>query len=189
MNNEKFINVYIDILQNTLNEWLLQNVSLQAKNKVIEDSLTEQAETIQNLQIMVANSNAELEKVKQDLENEKNSKASNDAARIENLENAIRDHLDTIGKLNIIKNEYESIRTQVNHVDTFRNELIKEREEHQKTRNEYDLKVKELSDQIEYLQLTPAKRKKIDDEKNKQAQVEIVSTLPIDDTIRDGGSF
>jgi chromosome segregation ATPase len=182
MNNEKFINVYIDILQNTLNEWLLQNVSLQAKNKVVEDSLKEQAETIQNLQIMVANSNEELEKVKQD-------KDSSQLARIQNLENALKDHLDTIAKLNVIKNEYESIRNQVNHVDTFRNELIKEREEHQKTRNEYDLKVKELSDQIEYLQLTPAKRKKVDDEKNKLAQVEIVSTLPIDDTIKDGGSF
>lgn len=182
MNNEKFINVYIDILQNTLNEWLLQNVSLQAKNKVIEETLTEQAETIQNLQIMVANSNEELEKVKQD-------KDSSQLAKIQNLENALKDHLDTIAKLNVIKNEYENIRNQVNHVDTFRNELIKEREEHERTRIQYDLKVKELSDQIEYLQLTPAKRKKYDDEKNKLAQVEIVSTLPIDDTIKDGGSF
>ena len=49
MNNDKFINVYIDILQKTLNDWLLQNVSLQANAKVSEDVINEQAENIQIL--------------------------------------------------------------------------------------------------------------------------------------------
>ena len=78
MNNEKFVNVYIDILQKTLNDWLLQNVSLQANSKVTEETLQEQAETIQNLQVMVANANQEIDGLKEDLKKEKeNSSFSN----------------------------------------------------------------------------------------------------------------
>jgi hypothetical protein len=69
--------------------------------------------------------------------------------------------------------------------------LIKERENHKKTCDDYELKLKELNDRIEYLQLTPAKRKKIDEEKNKVVEViEEASVLPItEDVIKDGGSF
>ena len=48
----------------------------------------------------------------------------------------------------------------------------------------------ELNEKIEYLQLTPARRKRIDEEKNKQAEtVEISSALPLEDLTKDGGSF
>ena len=75
------------------------------------------------------------------------------------------------------RGEFEAVKSQVQHVDTFRNELVKAQE-----------KIKELNAQIEYLQLTPAKRKKIDDEKAKQ--VETPSVLPItQETLKDGGEF
>ena len=90
-----------------------------------------------------------------------------------------------------MKSEYENIKHQANHVDTFRNELNKEREEHQKTRTVFENQIKELASQIEYLQLTPAKRKKLEDERNKVVEViEQSSVLPLtDNTIKDGGSF
>jgi len=190
MNNEKFVNVYIDILQKTLNDWLLQNVSLQANNKVTEETLKEQAETIQNLQVMVANANQQTDSIKEELQREKQSKSANESARIENLENAIRDHLNTISSLNTIKNEYESVKHQIQHVDTFRNELAKEREAHQNTRREYEDKIKILVDKIDYLQLTPAKRKKLEEEKLRSVFTVSEPEQPQEDsTIRDGGSF
>jgi len=115
------------------------------------------------------------------------------------------------------------VKHQVQHVDTFRNELSKTREEFDRSKNEYENKIndlknnyentikelkngnenairdlknghenviKELTDKIDYLQLTPAKRKKLDDDK--------VSVTPIENTLevftksditKDGGSF
>ena len=98
--------------------------------------------------------------------------------------------LGTLKEKNVqLENENNSLKEQHRHLETFRNELIREREAHQKTRNEFETKIQELTSQIEYLQLTPAKRKKIDEEKNKVVEVEVVSTLPIEESIRDGGSF
>ena len=64
--------------------------------------------------------------------------------------------------INRLKNEYENVKHQVQHVDTFRNELLKEREEHQKTRDAHQVEIDTLNKKIDYLQLTPAKRKKVD---------------------------
>ena len=187
MNNDKFLNVYIDILQKTLNDWLLQNVSLQANAKVSEDVINEQAENIQILNGKLEEVSTALDNLQQGKQIEIDSQLKSYKDKVENLENAVRDHLNTISNLNTMKNEYENVKHQVQHVDTFRNELVKERDEHQKTRrelekklndlttehnsnledlkNSYESQIKELSDNIEYLQLTPAKRKKIDEEK------------------------
>ena len=218
MNNDKFINVYIDILQKTLNDWLLQNVSLQANAKVTEDVITEQAENIQILNAKVEELAETISNLEQGKQGEIDSQLKSYKDKVENLENAVRDHLNTISNLNTMKNEYENVKHQVQHVDTFRNELVKERDDHQKTRRElekklndlttehnsnledlkstYESQIKELSDNIEYLQLTPAKRKKIDEEKAKllspteASQVAETKTLPkTDNTVEDGGTF
>ena len=106
--------------------------------------------------------------------------------------NTIESLQSKVHELNGMKAEYENIKHQANHVDTFRSELIKERELHQQTRNDYELKIKELNEKIEYLQLTPAKRKKIDDSKLTPT-IEVTEGTPtlfnIDTTIKDGGSF
>jgi chromosome segregation ATPase len=152
---------------------VIRNISLQSNARVTEDVINEQSKTIENLKNDLSNVNS-------------------------GNEGTIKGHLDTINslnnqlsELNKMKGEYESVKHQVTHVDTFRTELVKERESHKKTRDEYELKLKELSDRIEYLQLTPAKRKKIDEEKNKVVEViEEASVLPItEDVIKDGGSF
>jgi trans-2-enoyl-CoA reductase len=167
-------------LTKTLSDWLLQNISLQANLKLSEEIINEQAETI----------------------NQFNEDGN---SKVAELEQTVQGHLDTILNLNKqleelskMRSEYENVKHQVGHVDTFRNELAKERDEHQNTRNnyeaqikasneQYEVQVKALNDQIEYLQLTPAKRKKIDDAKAIQTVdvfQEDASTI-----IRDGGSF
>ena len=48
--------------------------------------------------------------------------------------------------------------------------------------------VKKLNEKIEYLQLTPAKRKKVDEENKPKEVVEESTTLPLEEP-QDGGSF
>jgi DNA repair exonuclease SbcCD ATPase subunit len=128
------------------------------------------------------------------------------------LNGIINSHLETIGQLNknleeynnikpkyeSLKSEHEKVSQQANHVDTFRNELVKERQEHQATRTDFanqinDLQTKHsdeisiLKDEIEYLQLTPAKRKKIDEIKS--TVVDINNSSKSTKKIEDGGSF
>jgi DNA repair exonuclease SbcCD ATPase subunit len=146
--SEKYVNYYVEIMTGTMQDAVLRNISLQANSKVSEELLHEQQNRIQELEHEI-------------------EKRSSEAEQIRKLNE----------ELSSAKNNYESVRHQVTHIDTFRNELVKERDEHQKTRNEYDKKIQELTlefvgqlkllqDKIEYLQLSPAKRKKLDDAKN-----------------------
>lgn len=171
MGNEKYLNYYVEVLTNTMTDAVIRNISLQANARVTEEVVNEQAKTIEGLKL-------EIERYKSEKENL--SKGQNDT--ISNLNNQLTDY-------NRMKAEYDNIKHKVTHVDTFRNELVKERDNHQKTRDEYEQKIKELNSQIEYLQLTPAKRKKIDEANNKQVEVETVSALPLEDITKDGGSF
>ena len=102
MNNDKFINVYIEILQKTLNDWLLQNVSLQANAKVSEDVINEQAENIQILNGKLEEVSTTLDNLQQGKQIEIDSQIKSYKDKVENLENAVRDHLNTIGNLNSI---------------------------------------------------------------------------------------
>lgn len=174
MDNQKYLNYYVEILTGTMTDAVIRNISLQSNARVTEDVINEQSKTIENLKNDLSNVNS-------------------------GNEGTIKGHLDTINslnnqlsELNKMKGEYESVKHQVTHVDTFRTELIKERENHKKTRDEYEFKLKELNTQIEYLQLTPAKRKKIDDSKLTPI-VEVIEATPtlfnIDTIIKDGGSF
>lgn len=162
MSNEKYLNHYVEILTGTMTDAVIRNVSLQANARVTEEILEEQARRIEELSVIEAN----------------RSVKSN--AEIENLNTTVANLTNELNELRRQRSEFESVKNQVQHVDTFRNELVKAQ-----------AKIKELNAQIEYLQLTPAKRKKIDDAKQTKtvdvvtAEVEVETT----DTIKDGGSF
>ena len=136
-------------------------------------------------------------------EAEKNNQITNLNGKIEEQKNSISNLETQIHELNNMKGVYENSKHQMDHIDTFKNELIKERDLHQQTRNDYELSIqqtrndyeltiKDLNEKIEYLQLTPAKRKKIDDSKLTPI-VEVIEATPtlfnIDTIIKDGGSF
>jgi chromosome segregation ATPase len=175
MENENFINAYIEILTNTMTDAVIRNVSLQANLKINESVVEQQAKTVEQFRDTIR----VLEQENEDL---KTSKAGSENARIKELEEQVRIHLETISTLQPKVNDYENVKAQVNHLDTFRNELIKEREEHEKTRNDYNAQIKALNNKIEYLQLTPAKRKKVEQTKT---EVSVLETA----TLKDGGEF
>jgi chromosome segregation ATPase len=201
MGNEKFVNYYIEGLITTLNDCLIRNISLQANDRISKEVIEEHSKKVEGL-------NGTIDALKADLEGAKKQQADADNQRYQNLENSIKDHLNTINTLNqeisqlrTMKSEYENVKHQVQHVDTFRTELNKTREELNNVRvdnekiiadltSSYELKIKELNDKIDYLQLTPAKRKKIEEVKK-----EVIETPTLDvfsnseDTLRDGGSF
>jgi len=174
MSNENYVNHYVEILTSTMTDAVIRNISLQANAKISESVIAEQQGKIDKL-------NSEVKSYTDNI-NGTNEQHRN---TIEGLQNQVNE-------LGGMKAEYENIKHQANHVDTFRNELIRERELHQQTRNDYELKIKELNEKIDYLQLTPAKRKKIDDSKLTPI-VEVIEATPtlfnIDTIIKDGGSF
>jgi len=97
-----------------------------------------------------------------------------------------------IGQISQLNNEISSLRQQLEHLDTFRNELIRERVEHDKTKSNYEETIKGLNERIEFLQLTPAKRSKIEAKTIKLPEPEpevFEPAIELVTTTKDGGSF
>lgn len=97
-----------------------------------------------------------------------------------------------VGQISQLNNEISSLRQQLDHLDTFRNELIRERVEHEKTKSNYEETIKGLKDRIEFLQLTPAKRSKIEAKTIKLPEPKPEVFEPATElvtTTKDGGSF
>lgn len=97
-----------------------------------------------------------------------------------------------VGQISQLNNEISSLRQQLDHLDTFRNELIRERVEHEKTKSNYEETIKGLKERIEFLQLTPAKRSKIEAKTIKLPDPEPEVFEPATElvtTTKDGGSF
>jgi chromosome segregation ATPase len=201
MGNEKFVNYYIEGLITTLNDCLIRNISLQANDRISKEVIEEHSKKVEGL-------NGTIDALKVDLESAKKQQTDSDNQRYQNLENSIKDHLNTINTLNqeisqlrTMKSEYENVKHQVQHVDTFRTELNKTREELNNVRvdnekiiadltSSYELKIKELNDKIDYLQLTPAKRKKVEEVKKEVTETPTIDVFSnSEDTLKDGGSF
>ena len=97
-----------------------------------------------------------------------------------------------VGQISQLNNEISSLRQQLEHLDTFRNELIRERVEHEKTKSNYEETIKGLNERIEFLQLTPAKRSKIEAKTIKLPEPEPEVFEPATESVtitKDGGSF
>ena len=112
MQNEKYINYYIETLSSTLQDILLRNVSLQVTSKIAEESVGELLSSIETYKNELLVKDEQIQRLNEELLNVQN-----------------------------MKSEYENTKHQVNHVDTFRNELQKEREEHKKTREQFEQKI------------------------------------------------
>ena len=130
--SEKYVNYYIELMTNTMHDAVLRNVSLQTNLRISEEVIKEQNEKIQELESIVENLKSE----------------------------TIGDLQDELEELKAMRSQYENVKHQVQHLDTFRNELVRERDEHQKTRVEYEIKIQELTKQLEDLQTPPKKKKK-----------------------------
>ena len=165
MENQNYYNYYVETLTNTMTDAVLRNVSLQASVKIGEDTIKEYEKTVELL-------DAEIGSLNQQLESERNLRNQQENNKISELKNQVASLNSELNEIRNLKTEYENVKHQVQHVDTFRNELLKARKENE-----------ELKNRIEYLQLTPAKRKKIDEiNSNKDA-------INTKDAIKDGGTF
>ena len=203
MSQEKYVEYYVDIMSKTLQDSIVKSISLQANLKLTENIIKELQEKIEELTSTV-------DSTKKELESTKTVKNSSDNARIQQLQNENNEHVRVINTLrnqlndlSLVKSEYESVKHQLQHVDTFRNELSKTREElegvHGKygseieaLKKEHENTIKELNDQIDYLKLTPAKRRKIDEAKAAQVTVDgadLEELIISDEILKDGGSF
>ena len=203
MSQEKYVEYYVDIMSKTLQDSIVKSISLQANLKLTENIIKELQEKIEELTSTV-------DSTKKELESTKTVKNSSDNARIQQLQNENNEHVRVINTLrnqlndlSLVKSEYESVKHQLQHVDTFRNELSKSREELESVhgkygseiealKKEHENAIKELNDQIDYLKLTPAKRKKIDEAKAAQVTVDgadLEELIISDEILKDGGSF
>ena len=162
MSNENYLNHYVEIMTSTMTDVIVRNISMQANARVSDEVIAEQAKRIEELSVNVADSNAQT------------------GSEITKLNETINQLNGELNDLRRQRGEYEAVKSQAKHVDTFRNELVKAQET-----------IKELNDKIEYLQLTPAKRKKIDDAKQTKTVDVFSAEAPAEstDTIKDGGSF
>lgn len=186
---EKYQQYYTKLLNGTLTDAIIKSISYQANIQLANEIIAEQEKTIQDLESSIKNTKKELDDAKVNRTNTENSKIVELEAQLKAQNTLVTRLQSDLNEANKLRSEYENVKHQASHVDTFRSELIKERENHKKTRNEYENKITELNTQIEYLQLTPAKRKKIDEEKRKQVEVVESSALPLEGLTKDGGSF
>ena len=241
MANEKYLNYYIETLTATMTDCVVRNVSMQANQKITDEVVKEQAEKIEALarsnnelqtlieeleQASAANENSVIQDLRTKLD-EKEKLVSKQSTDINELTNKHRVELE---ELNTKFRDYESVKNQATHVETFKGELIRAREETNRVRTELDNRInsinaentgkidginqendknvklliqkheteksnlndtiKSLTEKIEYLQLPPAKRKKIEEQLNKEVvPTAITSLVGADGELKDGGSF
>lgn len=231
MGNEKYLNYYIETLTATMTDCVVRNVSMQANQKITDDVVKEQTEKIDEL----AKLNVELQEAFQQL---KQSNSTNENNAIQELKNKLAESEGLVAKhrqeydelINKFR-DYDSVKNQATHVETFKGELIRAREETNRVRTELENrinsinaeangkiqgineeneksvrqliqnheteksnlnnKIAELVEKIEYLQLPPAKRRKIEEQLNKEAsQTNTITSLVVDEgVLKDGGSF
>ena len=209
--NEKYQNHYNKVLTGTLTDTLMKSISYQANIQLANEIIADQEKTIQELQAGKDTSKKQLEatieSLKQELETVRTNRTNSENSRITSLENTIKNHLANISKLqtelyemNKMKSEYENSKHQIQHLDTYRNEVVKAndtikalKESQDSIKNDYESKIKALTAEIETLK-TPVVVKKT---KSKKA-IEVVESTPkakiIKQTlpgliVKDGGSF
>ena len=241
MGNEKYLNYYIETLTTTMTDCVIRNVSMQANAKITDEVVKEQGERIEAL----AKLNSELQETVQNL---KQTNAANENSVIQDLKNKLTEkeqlvtqqsndinemrnrHSKELEELTTKFRDYDSVKNQATHVETFKSELIRAREETNRVRTELENrinsinaetngkisgineeneknvrlliqkhetekgnlnnKIAELTEKIEYLQLPPAKRKKIDEQLNKEVGATTLTGLVASDgVLKDGGTF
>jgi len=154
MNEQNYINHYIEVLTSTMTDAIVRNVSLQAQTKVLN-------EVVENQSLQLDEANSKIDNLKNDIHALKGGSNSYDDMKV----------------------AYDNALNQLTHFDTFRNELLKERNEHQKTRDSYEKQIAILNKKLEKLKPAPAKKTK---------EEEVVTPVPEvkeNTIIEDGGSF
>jgi DNA repair exonuclease SbcCD ATPase subunit len=262
MANEKYLNYYVETLTSTMTDCVIRNISMQANAKITDEVVKEQSEKIDAL----VKINGDLQNAIKELQE---TNASNESTTVQELKNKLLESEKLVTKLGNDINEsnskhrteidesnskhrteideliskfrdYDSVKNQAGHVETFKGELVRAREEtnqvrseleskinalasenigkinalteqnektvaallkqnednvnsliqkHETEKSEYNNKIDELIAKIDYLQLPPAKRKKIDELNKEVEPTTLTSLIGINGPIKDGGTF
>jgi len=240
MGNEKYLNYYIETLTATMTDCIVRNVSMQANQKITDEIVKEQTEKIEALaklneelqgavqQLKLANS-ANESNVVQELKNKLNEKEQLVSKQTNDINELNNKHRVELEELTTKFRDYDSVKNQAIHVETFKGELIRAREEANSVRLELETRINSinaetngkiqgineeneknvrmliqkhetekinlnntitsLTEKIDYLQLPPAKRKKIDELNKEVVSTTITSLVGADGELKDGGSF
>lgn len=208
MSENNYYNYYVETLTNTMTDAIIRNVSLQASVKVNEELVKEYDETIQLL-------DAEIGKLNEQLENERIARNENENSKIKFLDSEVSRLNSELNEIRNLKSEYDNIKHQVQHIDSFKKELLLSREENEKLRSEIENnnqqiqkvvffekelllgreentslldEIAKLKSEVEYLKLSPAKRKKLA-EVNEQKEEDPVLQINNKEQTKDGGTF
>jgi DNA repair exonuclease SbcCD ATPase subunit len=166
-----------------------KNAEIESLKKQISDLQSvrqnESEKLRQQINLTQSSKNGEIEELRRKNSEQIQQIQASKSNEIEQLNKVINGLRDEVTKAGLIRAEYDKLKHQLNHMDTFRTQLV----ELQKTVEEKDVLINDLNSQIENLKsvpATPVKRKKSNVEKVNIVQPE--STLFAEET-RDGGSF
>lgn len=186
MNQEKYMQHYVEILTATMTDCIVRNVSMQANAKIKDEVVEQLNEKI----LEFKQANEELAKAYNELKEQKEKGDSDNIkslnTQLSNSNNELNDLKSQVALLTKYRVECENLKNQLVNLDTFRKELIKERENHEATKTYYENKIKELNEEIELLK-TPVKTKKVV-KKSESVELEKVQEN-IKELIKDGGIF
>ena len=158
--NEEIINEKIEELkrlQNTIDTSINNNVGvIQENEKTINELKTE----LNNARTELNNTKNELTSTRNELTNAR-TEITNTKTELNNVRTEITNTKNELNNVRTELSQVEGIKHQVQHIETFRSELIKERDDHQKTRTHYEGLITNLNNTIATLQIPP-KKKKID---------------------------
>lgn len=171
MNQEKFVNVYIDLLNSTLTEAIQKNIVSQAQNKVNQNDLSELQTTF-----------AEMQKESE--------------ARIRGLIDELNESRRQIGQLST---HIEQSKTANEHFETYKNELIncrKKNEELIELINQKDKLIAEKDKQLQKFNAGPkpvvvnklGKKNTPQPLETKEEEKETTKTVKVK-SVRDAGNF
>lgn len=149
MDNGKYVNYYIDTMTQTMNEFLSQSISLKANSKIIEESLHEQIRVNEELRLELEKSNLLIEQKEKDFAEKQSEEIGTlyyelDVCREQKLEiqnqlSILQSEVNSLRSINeSIRVEHDNLVSQAQHVETFRNELLKARNENDELRKTID---------------------------------------------------
>ena len=168
----------------------LKKKASESESARIADLTSQLEQKTKTISEMVVNNQAQIKRMTED--NQALIKRMNDdnQASVKKLQDDVR-------QLSAMKVEYDKIKSQATHVDTFRNELIKSREENKNLTTEYESKIAELTAQITEL-TTPTKKKRTVVKKVEPTEATVLELVTEPDVpqepageviVEDGGSF
>ena len=179
----------------------LKKKASESESARIADLTSQLEQKTKTISEMVVNNQAQIKRMTEDNQALIKRMTEDNQALIKRMNDdnqaSVKKLQDDVRQLSAMKVEYDKIKSQATHVDTFRNELIKSREENKNLTTEYESKIAELTAQITEL-TTPTKKKRTVVKKVEPTEATVLELVTEPDVpqepageviVEDGGSF